>query len=365
MRILVVTGAYPPMKCGVGDYTARLVNELDRMPGVTAAVLTASDAAESSCRPSVFFPVVSRWGFRSLSVVTDCLRRFNPDIVHLQYPSSFGRVFLPNFLPLICKVLGIAVVQTWHEPPIYSQVINALPKDVLVVVESDYPETYSQPYRTLVSHKKCVHIPIGSNIPRFCCSLEQRNIIRERYNAQNKRMLVYFGFASERKGLDLLFRVADPDVDRLVLICDLNTLDAYHAHILQLANSDLWKGKCYVTGYMPDHEVASVLDSADAAVFPFVEGTSPRNGSVLAARIQGTFVVSTHKTLRGYNRQEHVFYTLPGDVDAIRQGLDCYAGAKFVGIPPVTEWKSIASRHYEIYEQLAAQSRGKFIAGVL
>lgn len=365
MRILNITGAYPPMQCGVGDYTARLVKELEKIPGVTSGVLTSVEAANSPCRPDAFFPLISSWGFKALPTVIESFRHFRPDIVHLQYPASFGRVFMPNFLPLVCRAFGITVVQTWHEHPIYSQIINALPKDALVVVEPDYPEAYRPPYRSIVRHKTCVHIQIGSNIPRASLAPGQRQRIRETYESQDKRLLVYFGFASDRKGLDLLFKVADPHSDRIVLICDLNRTDPYHASILSLSDSDLWRGKCFVTGYLADNDAASILDAADAAVFPFVDGSTPRNGSILAARLQRTFVVSTHKTLRGYNSPDHTFYTAPGDVAAIRQALDCYAGKRFNGVPSVTGWSEIAARHCELYEEMLLQMKSKRKAGEL
>lgn len=357
MRVLNITGAYPPMHCGVGDYTARLVKELENLPGVKAGVLTSVDAAESSRRPDAFFPVINGWGFKSLPAVIDSFRAFKPDIVHLQYPASFGRVFMPNFLPLICKTLGIAVVQTWHEYPIYSQIINALPKDALVVVEPDYPEKYRQPYRSIIRHKNCVHIPIGSNIPRACDSPEQRSILRKAYESQDKRLLAYFGFAGDRKGIELLFSAANPQSDRIVLICDLSPSDPYQKSIIRLTESAEWRGKCFVTGYMEDKDAASLLEAADAAVFPFIDGSTPRNGSILAARLQGTFVVTTHNRLRGYFSPEHTFYVAPGDVKAIREALMHYAGIRFDGVQLVTEWNEIASRHFNLYEKVLAYSQ--------
>jgi len=357
MRVLNITGAYPPMHCGVGDYTACLVRELEKITGVTAGVLTSVKAAKSSCRPAAFFPVVNGWGFKALPTVIESFRAFKPDIVHLQYPASFGRVFMPNFLPLICKSLGIAVVQTWHEHPIYSQIINALPKDTLVVVEPDYPEAYRQPYRSIIRHKKYVHIPIGANIPRACNSPEQRLNLRDTYGSHDKRLLAYFGFAGDRKGIEQLFSAADPLSDRIVLICDLNPSNSYHASILRFIDSDMWRGKCFVTGYMEDKDAASILEAADAAVFPFIDGSTYRNGSILAARLQGTFVITTHARLRGYYSSEHTYYVAPGDTRAIREALMHYAGKHFDGKPSVTEWSDIASRHLDLYKYILDQNK--------
>jgi len=342
------------MRCGVGDYTAHLVAALEGMQDVVSGVLTSTAIADPQCRREGFFPVMDQWGFAALPTFLKTLEQFRPDIVHLQYPASFGRAFLPNFLPLICKRRGIAVIQTWHEHPIYSQIINAAAIDALVVVDPDYPSTYRQPYRFMVRNRTCLHIPIGANIPAANTTPHRRMQIREAFNAQDKRLIAYFGFAGVSKGIELLFQTADPRYDRIVLICDLNRADQYQSTILGLAQSDEWQGKCYVTGYLPDIEAAAVLDSADAAVFPFTEGSTHRNGSVLAARLQGTFVATTHQRLRGYNASENVYYVAPGDVAGIRQAIECYAGKRSAGAQSVIEWEEIAVRHSRLYKQVFA-----------
>jgi glycosyltransferase involved in cell wall biosynthesis len=364
MKVLFITGAYPPMHCGVGDYTFRLVGALEAVVGVIPGVLTSVAASGAVDRPSNFFPVMDVWDLPSLSRVIDILRQFRPDIVHLQYPASFGRVFMPNFLPIVCKALGITMVQTWHEHPIYSQMINALPSDTLVVVDPAYPGAYCQPYRAMVRHKRSVYIPIGANIPQADLSMEERNQIRINYHSEGFRLIVYFGFAIPQKGIEYLFYAANPEVDRLVLICELDPKDSYHASIIRLAESPEWRGKCCVTGYLEDQEVASLLASADAAVFPFVVGSTQRNGSVLAARLQGTFVVTTHTHFRGYIPSENTYYVVPGDAEGIRVALDSYAGIRLDGEPCVADWNDIATRHIELYQGIVKSLNRRVLRSV-
>ena len=359
MRILHLTGAYPPMRCGVGDYTCKLVGALEQLPGVTAGVLTSVAAAASAHRPEAFFPVMERWNLPSLPRIIRTIKKFGPDIVHLQYPASFGRVIVPNFLPLVCQALGIAMVQTWHEHPIYSQMINALPNDTLVVVDPGYPASYRHPYRFMVRHKQCVTIPIGANIPRAELSAEQRKQVRIDFNSEECRLIVYFGFAIHQKGVEDLLQAADPATDRIVLMCELDPKDPYQAKIMALSESEKWQGKCFCKGYLENDEAASILAAADAAVFPFTDGATPRNGSILAARLQGTFVVTTHAHFRGYHAAEHTFYLAPGNRAGIREALELHAGERQVGAPAVAGWNEIALRHRELYESILAARNGK------
>ena len=94
------------------------------------------------------------------------------------------------------------------------------------------------------------------------------------------------------------------------------------------------------------------LAAADAVVLPFTAGTTPRNTTVLAARVQGTFIVTTHPSLRGYHPSEHTYYVAPGNATGIRDALDGYAGSRFEGEPCVASWDDIAAQHFNLYERV-------------
>ena len=53
MKVLLVTGSFPPMKCGVGDYTACLAEALARKPNIEVAVLTSQGAEGLEVVPEV------------------------------------------------------------------------------------------------------------------------------------------------------------------------------------------------------------------------------------------------------------------------------------------------------------------------
>lgn len=359
MRVLFIVGAFPPMKCGVGDYAAYLVSGLEKLPGIIPGVLTSVGAEHCQNPPASFFPAVTAWSFSQAGPkLRAVIETFRPDVIHLQYPATYGKVLFPNFIPLLCN-RRIPMVQTWHEHPIYTQLINAIPRDTVVVVDPQYPSEYKPAYRAALRHKSFTNIPVGSSIQRTELSAMDRSAYRIRYHAETSRFVVCFGFARPYKGYELLFNVLDPDKDRLVLVCDLDSDDQYHRLLLRLTESPRWQGKCFVTGFLPSEEVARILAAADAVVLPFTDGTTPRNTSVLAARVQGTFIITTHTALRGYNASEHTYYVAPGSVDGIREALDSYAGMRFVGEPCVASWDDIAVQHVKLYERVIAGWYGK------
>ncbi|HEY9737344.1 MAG TPA: hypothetical protein V6D06_13720, partial [Trichocoleus sp.] len=68
MRVMFVTGAYRPERCGVADYTAHLRQHLDKA-GVASTVLTTHAAAEAvrdSIEDCSVYGAVADWKLPSL-----------------------------------------------------------------------------------------------------------------------------------------------------------------------------------------------------------------------------------------------------------------------------------------------------------
>ena len=117
VKVLIITGSYPPMRCGVGDYSHNLANALATVPGVSVGVLTSSDSVKEGRGDVVeIFPILKGWHLTEALVAVKLIRRWSPDIVHIQYPTQgYGNGFLPYILPIISFFMRKKVVQTWHE----------------------------------------------------------------------------------------------------------------------------------------------------------------------------------------------------------------------------------------------------------
>jgi glycosyltransferase involved in cell wall biosynthesis len=358
MKVLFITGSFPPMKCGVGDYTYILAKAMAGRENIQVSVITSKDTEGTSDSRPIVVPLMKQWSFSESSAVLRFLESWRPDVVHIQYPTlGYAKRLMPSFLPLLIHREGYKVVQTWHDPlsrkGLFRYIPNAIARDTLVVVESNYESKLPAFYRWFLRRKRHQFIPVGSNIPRVTVNETEQLHIRSKFDALENRLIAYFGFISPAKGIETLLEVADPNQDRIVLICDLHPTEKYHNNILQrLGNSD-WSGKVFVTGFLPAEEVGKILCASDAAVFPFVDGLSMRNASVLAARMQGIFVLTTHKDRRGYDVGENMYYAGPGDVVEMRNALRHHAGTRISpgsGVP--TDWNSIVDAHLRLYSEL-------------
>src|SRR3954464_14264174 len=109
MRLLFISGSFPPMPCGVGAYTARLVEAVAARPGYTIGVLTTGTTGKRHLPDGVeMLEVANDWSWKSLLPLARRIRAWKPDVVHIQYPSqAYGSHRAPWILSALLKVLGV------------------------------------------------------------------------------------------------------------------------------------------------------------------------------------------------------------------------------------------------------------------
>lgn len=352
------------MHCGVGDYTARLTEALADIPGSHIAVLTDELAKTTDSRIELI--PTGRWTLRRLPYLLRAIRKWRPDIVHVQFPTQgyFG-YWLPWFFPALLHFSGYRIVQTWHEYTLPWQsimqiinthiinmhIINGIVADGIVVVRPGYREKLSPLSRWTIRRKPFQLIPNGSSLPSRKITQDERDDIRKRFGAEGKFLVAYFGFLYPHKGVDLIFRIADPAIHSIVLIGEIKESDPYHRAILDEIHGDRWKGSALATGFLPPSDAALILAAADAVVFPSHIGYGEWNSSVHAAGDQGAFVLTTSDPPRGYVPEENIYYAHHRDIVEMREALNRYIGtrADHKSVRPRMGWKSIAEEHLKLY----------------
>ena len=365
MKVLIVTGSYPPMRCGVGDYAEHLAQALSRDVQLEVSVLTSElEPAAPHDQNLEIYRVMPTWHKNSLSRYSEVLRRIRPDIVHIQYPTQ-GYDFLNGLTAIALRTRyhnRVPVVVTLHEflprwPGRAGRHVYglALVANRIVVVRPDYRARIPWYARAFIKAAKLVFIPNASVIPAVKLSVSEREAVKERVGCVSSKLVAFFGFSYPPKGVDLLFRIADPSIHHLLLIGDLSPEDSYHAHLRKLAESDRWKGRVTITGFTDATEVGRLLAASDAAVFPFRAGGGIWNSSVHAAASQGTFVLTTSRERSGYDAAANIYYARPEAVDEMRQALlDCAGMRRHNDDLAADSWSEIAAAHKELYASVVA-----------
>ncbi len=339
MKVCFVSGSYPPILCGIGDYVSHLAGHLAAQ-GAQVQVVT-SKGAEATCDGGVIVhPVIDQWSWSALPVLLSHVRAGAPDIVNIQYPTQrYGRQPLVNLLPLAIRARWhVPAVTTIHEFSTYRRLgrwrvgLSVLTSSAVIVPDRANLEQMAEAWPK--SRAKLRHIPLGANIEPQVPEPFDRRALRARYGAsQTDIVAAYFGFVSPSKGIETLLSAMkeagaqDPRL-RLVLVANRDPSDAryaaYHRAVGQAVQESGLEDRVCWTGYLMPGDVSAYLASADIAALPFNDGASLRRTTLLTVMAHGLPVISTRSaahTGRELGAEQGLVLAPVGDAHALAQAI--------------------------------------------
>jgi glycosyltransferase involved in cell wall biosynthesis len=330
MKVCLITGEYPPMQGGVGDYTRELGRALAEL-GVEVHVLTSPPAplpmgeGSRSHAPGItVHPVVDRWGWRSWGTIRDLLQDVGADVAHVQYQTAaFGMHPAINLLPWWLRWDGVRSVVTFHdlrEPylfpkagPLRRWAILWLAQSadaVIVTNEEDFTTLERWNVGTFqrstfnLQPSTLVLIPIGSNVACAPPPDYDRAAWRARWGlTPGDLLLSYFGFLNASKGGETLIRALARLVEAgrpafLVMVGGaVGASDPTNVQYLEKVNRLIAElglnPRVFWTGFTAPAGVSANLLASDVCVLPYRDGGSYRRGSFMAALAHGLPIVTT------------------------------------------------------------------------
>ncbi len=333
MNIGLVTGEFPPMPGGVGDYSRILAEQLFSL-GHHVHIFSRSGTASKS------FPLstTGAWGPGSLARIRNWARRRELDVVNLQFQTAaFDMSPYIHFLP---RLLPTPLITTFHDLRYPYLFPKAGPLRNWIVLQlarasSGVITTNSEDDERLKGLRQRKLIPIGSNIrARAQHAPDADSKLQEAGANLNSFLLGHFGFVSAGKGVDCLIeavsRLRKSGYDfRLVFIgARRNTVDAggtaAYLQALDKRLRDLGLAEVvYWTGYLPEDEVAAWLRAVNLVTLPYQDGASYRRGSLIAALHQGCAVVTTQPSTRidAFEHGRNMWLVPRRSPDAIAEAL--------------------------------------------
>ena len=391
MRVLLITGEFPPQPGGVGDYTDRLAAALADQ-GHVVAVLTSAprpavasthgDAVWANREGATVWRSVRRWDLRAWRTLAARIKAWHPDVVHFQYQAAAyglgGAVTLYPWLLRMWNIRPLSVV-TFHDllPPHTFPLSGRLGWDRRAVAwlghgaDAAIATNAADAQRLVtVRTRRVWQIPIGANIPVVAAPPGSMDI-RSHYGlAPGAPLLAYFGFFNASKGLEELLTVFAglerqiPNARLLLIGGGVGETDPTnrqfaarlqrHAENLGLADRLIW------TGYVDATGVSLHLQAADLIALPFRDGVSLRRGTLMAALSHGCAIVSTHATTSVSELGAAVLLCRandPADLQrAIVEALDPAVGTRLRrearSVAAQFSWEAIAASHTHIYRAL-------------
>ncbi|MEP7357617.1 MAG: glycosyltransferase family 4 protein, partial [Anaerolineales bacterium] len=380
MRVGLVTGEYPPMQGGVGDFTQQLGRAL-ATAGTEVHVITSRQAGTESTERVTVHTVPGGWTFGSLARVRTIARRQRLDLLNIQYQAAAYGLSAPiHFLP---DVAGVKTVVTFHDlriPYLFPKAgrlraaaVTHLARAAGGVIVTDAAEELELRRRGGVA--RLVQIPIGSNVQ----PAPPAGYDREAWRASlpvgpGELLLGYFGFLNESKGGDTLISALAILKDRrapfkLVLIggqtgASDETNAAFEAKLERMIRRYDLADHIVRTGFVPAAQVSAHLLACDAIVLPYRDGVSFRRGSLMAALAHGCAIITTEpKTpmpdvrdgvnlrLVPPNSAQALVLAISGLLDAPALRARLGQGAR--ELAQAFSWDTIARRTLDFYQSVA------------
>lgn len=442
MRVLMITGSYPPHVCGVGDYTARLCEALagqglevcvltsrSGLPavrafsvgsglcpeadgaaggkggiaggrgdegralsgpgtrqeesvragfpggaagitgkmevalspasereeeGVQAASAPAEREEKGNTRAVAVRREVPSWGpLAALSAVERVIRDFQPDIIHIQYPTiGYGARLGPQFLAWR-RISHRPLVVTLHEASRASFLrrVSLIPFGGTDRVITSTEEERSYLGRLPGFDRKRIEvIPVGSNIPALGAVVQEEPPV-----------LTYFGLFYPDKGAELFIATARLARERLGERVRFRLVGQVHpkyaGYYRRLRAMEGSREAEWVIG-AGDFEAARLIAGSLACWLPYRDGVSFRRSSFMAAAVNGCPVITTRgrRIPEGLKEGGNVLFAGSArealqvierllEEPELRQRLK--AGALALGRR--FSWEAIAARHIEVY----------------
>lgn len=384
-RILLISGSFPPLKDGVGDYSCLLSRWLaDEDPGWEVHVLTSRGCWGSSSGRARIHPVIRGWGWLGLPDIIRWVGAIAPDIVHVQYPAlGYARHLMPTFLPAILRLRGrYRVTATFHGFGLYTFLgktrlsITALGCHAVVPVSDHIRSAACSFYRgfrifngNIRRMKDAIYVASSIEPPARAATVGKSEVRRSWGIKPGELAIAYFGFINQGKGFDDLLRAVAMCRDqglacRLICITELEPeRDGLHRRIGSLIDELRLADLTFFTGYLERKMVAGHLMAADFAALPFNYGASTKRSSLLASLACGLPVITTSDPgLPPFFADGHNIILVPrGNPEALAaailrlaedRALRLRLGQGAAELSRRFNWRDIARRHRELYAGL-------------
>ncbi len=339
MKIVLITGSYPPDVCGSADYTARLEESL-RRAGAEVEVFTGK-----------------RWTIRNAPALTRELATLRPDIMHMQYPTAgYGWTLGPQMMSLLQPM-----VLTLHEAsqghPLRKLSLHPFAlRSIKLIFTNEFEQSFVGRLAPWTRARAAV-IPIGSNVP-----------VVEAFAGRRPNTITYFGLIRRQKGLERVLELAKllqhrcPRWQFRIIGRLMPAWDNYYQELRRQAEGLPVEWKIGLDG----EELSRALASSDIAYLPFPDGASERRGSLIALLAHGAAVITT--------KGAHTPSQIDGAVFFAGSAQDAAMAVELLDKNPERkteiqrrarlyarkfEWEEIASQHMAVYEQVLTRRRSK------
>lgn len=390
-KIVVLSGSFPPMPCGVGDSAWELARELTEMgldiEGVTDAHALPcnrddDDFGHDTC-PFPIHNVIPHWGLTAIKKIVRRIEKLDLKILHIHYPTkAYGRGLAVPFLPMLlhARRRKIKIIVTLHEFKLSHHLRRQA--SFMVFESADAivmpcPLELEALMRRHKSIEEKIHdaIPVGpvgpspDPIPDEM-KLQLRQTVRDSWGVSDDDViLLHYGTSTKSKGLEILFKALkwlkdEGETPRLMIAGDFNPKEDEFHELLEKQTIGLGINK-QVTwlGRRPIAELPGIFLASDIGVFPFLDGWSFRRSSMTGVLAWDVPIITTlpDGNIPEIQDQDKVRFVEASNPKALATALiSLLANPKALQVfknakNPLMEhfrWRNIANKYIKVYREV-------------
>jgi glycosyltransferase involved in cell wall biosynthesis len=336
------------------------------------------------------YAAVPAWDARTLGTMVGALRRLGPrPVLHVQFQAgAFDLGGTVHVLPtwLRAALPRAQVVTTFHDflvPYLFPKAGPLRLAANRLLARTSHAAIFTDP-ADLASAGPTVRgrvVPIGSNMDPVTVPEPARAAARRRLGADDATFLVgYFGFLNQSKGVPVLVRAVRglADAGRPVRLALLGA-EAGASDPTDLAEGRVVRDlvvslgldeRVTTTGYLEPAELSAALRACDALALPFLDGASPRRGTLMAAIVHGVPIVTTSPAGAGdlglFRDGDGLLLVPPGDDRRLAEALTRLAdhptlraelAVGAAGLAPHFAWPAIAEATEAVYASVLGHAK--------
>lgn len=348
-KLLLISPNSIDSNCGIAKYTFYLANSLKKEYKVK--ILT-----EKSKNLSKDIFQINNWNFFEFLNYIRVIKKFRPDIVHIQLADILlNKGFLVSLLPIITVFYSKKIIQTWHEPcgnknflKFFLLTFNSIR---LISVRPDFKKHIEKTmffiFRFHFIFKKIEYIKSSYLIKKRKISKDLIYKTRKKYLNNKNRLLISFGNSYQNKRFEKLFEILDKKKDQLIIVSNFNSKKIYDKKIINLQKKYSKNSK--ILSNLNDLKLFELLSSADTILLlidPFVGNW---NTTFNIARLSKSLVVATSKNKKGYYKKENIYYLKDINLNIIKDAINKYSGKKNNLTLKINSWKNVSNDHINFY----------------
>jgi glycosyltransferase involved in cell wall biosynthesis len=417
MKILVVSGEYPPMKGGVGRYTKNLVHAMAKKSNIEVSVAIGADdgaAAADTTGPSqgsnnvtIYRGAVRKGDKRNSYRLLQLISQIKPDVVNIQYErglyevdTTIGHTFwrlvhgstLDRFYKM-CPVPTVSTLHTVFPQDEYSAFIKDralrkegrfgfLPQPLRAAIRRWVMEQRYNLLLRVVSQSKGIISPARTlqevvkrgtviyhgaepaiELSSLSSKMNDKKEFRKTFELPvDKMLLLAFGYAGSYKGFDVLGSIGLPNGWSLV-IKQTKHERGFERPIEFGKKNNGDKVISLNLGYLDDTTMSKLFFACDAIIFPYKIVSI--SGVMFDALAHGLpFIASDLRFFKEFAQMglgivcERTTESFERSISTLALEYDEYK-TRVEQFRSKLRWSNIADKHIEFFSDLISQSNNE------